>query len=105
MFRKIRQWFFAWASSASKIKLEFKWSIKDQCFYLNSPMGLVVYKPRSLAQRTMFRDDIGNRVLSLLTEPDLPPVTNELRGIYYDAIRNYKAEYRATLRMRLRLVI
>jgi hypothetical protein len=98
----IRSWFLAWISDPSQIKSEFKWSINDQCFFVNSKYGQIKYTPKSLNEMIKFRDDIGNRMLVL--DSAYRKGGNDLKQIYYDSIKIYRAEYYATMRMRWSLV-
>lgn len=104
----IKSWFLAWISDPSQIKSEFKWSINDQCFFVNSRYGQIKYTPKSLNEMIKFRDDIGNRMLRLeinaLKGHSNRELIRYLRDIYYDSIKTYRAEYHATMRMRWALV-
>lgn len=39
---------------------ECRWNHQQQCFYMNSPAGLIRYKPKTLKDQTTFRDNYVN---------------------------------------------
>ena len=67
-------------------------------FYLNSPAGLIVYKPKSLADVTRFRDKWINKFETLSEQKD----SNKFYNLYVEIRKNEKVKYRANLRTRIK---
>lgn len=102
IIKELKSNYLGWMSDTKEVEVEFKWSQKDGRFFVCSAAGVLEFKPKTLHQMVEFRNDIGNRIMRDLGKHG---VSENLKGIYYDAIKKYRARYRATLRMRMKLVI
>jgi hypothetical protein len=102
LIKELKSNLIGWAANPNAVTVEFKWSQRDQKFYVCSAAGTLEFKPKTLHQMVEFRGDIGNRIMSDLGKQG---VSENLKSIYYDSIKKYRARYRATLRMRMKLVI
>lgn len=71
------------------------WNDRDSCFYLNSPAGLIIYRPKSVKDTSRFRDRWINKFIH----------ARNFFTLYREIIRNEKVKYRANLHTRLKLLL
>ena len=84
------------------VRLHFNWSEKDRAFYIDSPAGLIKFKPKSLLLQTRFRDMYINKFAKLVNKDRRgEDVKKELFRLYREIRKTWKVKYKANLRTRL----
>lgn len=82
---------------------EQRWAEREKCFYLNSPAGLIKYKPKLNRDIARFRDIYINQFDSIKISNLKPQIKEELFFRLYAEIRAAeKVSYKANVRTRLK---
>lgn len=96
-------WLKMWArgqlSDNSMVVPEHRWSAKDLSFFLNSPAGLIKYKPRSAQDAARFRDLYINRFESITNNGSR---LKDFHELYREIGANERVSYSANLNARLK---
>lgn len=85
----------------SGVKAEYRNRVENgyEVVYINSPAGLITYKPKNVHKMMKFRNDVVNKVSQLI-------VNNAAEKEYFKLIKyvraNYKVEYKANMHTRLK---
>jgi hypothetical protein len=84
------------------VKLHFTWSDKDRAFYIDSPAGLIKYKPKTMNAQTVFRNRFINEFAKLMGRDTRgQDIRKDLFRLYRQIKKEYKVSYKANFRTRL----
>lgn len=88
------------------VKIEYRWSDRDRSFYLNSPAGLIRFRPKTERALTEFRNIYVNKLWGLHSRHSQGEnVTKDLFRLYKQIRKDYKVSYKANLRTRLKCIL
>lgn len=80
----------------------YKWNGLTRSFYLDSPAGLIQFKPKTEKDLIKFRDEFVNQFADLAEKHKISSQTNEFYSLYAEIRKKYKVKYTANLATRLK---
>jgi hypothetical protein len=87
----------------SSVVAEHRWSPNLYSFFLNSPAGLIRYKPKDQRDAARFRDKWINRFEAIKTHSlDQKDLKIQMIFLYREIRKNEKVSFKANLHTRLR---
>jgi len=90
-------------TSLKSVQIDARWSQIDRCFYIDSCVGQIRYKPKTTNELTAFRDKYINQV-DLLRNIEMAgrPVTRKLFNLYREIKKNHRVRYKANIHTRVK---
>lgn len=82
---------------------EQKWCDRERCFYLNSPAGLIRYKPITIQDTARFRDEYINRFDNIaIVCSDKKHMIKKYFKLYHEIRSKERVRYTANANTRLK---
>ena len=108
--KKIRSSFVSWlkyqVSDMSPVIPKQNYDPEKNIFYINSEIGLIVYRPRTPIQKYVFRDKWLNKFEVLIKKYEMGEnIHKDLNRFYHKILLVKGVRYKANFRSRMRLKV